>query len=276
MHEQNRGTGVPPVVFERGRDGHATLRIRRGAYLPHWTCEGGIYFVTYRLADSLPHTVLSMWRMEREALRRVAQERGRPLNSAEEKRLRDLFSETVEKHLDAGTGQCWMKQSDIADLVENALRHFDGVRYSLLAWCVMPNHVHVVVKPTNGHELDKILHSWKSFTSHQAVKLLKIFESFWQPEYYDHLIRDDDDLWHAIEYTVNNPLAAGLRDWRWVGLAEDLMRVNDSGTGVSPVSGVACDQHGHSGTGVSPVTGVVCDQHGRDGHATETAGEADA
>ncbi len=149
--------------------------------------------------------------------------------------MQELFSEKVEKYLDAGAGQCWMNQPAIADLVLNALRHFDGQRYVLLTWCIMPNHVHVVVKLAEGHELDKILHSWKSFTAHQAVKLLSISGPFWQPEYYDHLVRDDEDLLHAVEYTVNNAAAAGLRQWRWVGMTADLLRVIEGGTGVPHV-----------------------------------------
>ena len=92
-----------------------------------------------------------------------------------------------------------MKVPAIEDLVQDALKHFDGTRYSLLAWCVMPNHVHVVFQPACGHELDTILHSWKSFTAHKAVDMLKVRPPFWQPQYYDHLIRDNDDLWHDIE-----------------------------------------------------------------------------
>lgn len=245
MSEKERGTGVPPVAAEHGpdehgqdihgRDGHATIRIRQGAYLPHWTREGGIYSVTFRLADALPQAVIASWRQEREDLLRLARQQRRPLNGTEESRLRELFSEKVEKYLDAGSGRCWMNRPDIANLVENALRHFDRQRYVLLAWCVMPNHVHVVFKPAGGHELDKILHAWKSYTAHQAVKLLSIQPPFWQPEYYDHLIRDDEDLLHAIEYTLNNPAAAGLGRWRWVGMADDLGKVLEGSTGVSPV-----------------------------------------
>jgi len=248
--DKQGGTGVPPVAAEQGRDGQATeasvVRIRQGAYLPHWTREGGIYFVTFRLADSLPQSAVKAWKLEREELTRRARQQGRPLTSVEQKRLQELFSEKVEKHLDAGMGSCWMKRPEIAGLVQSALRHFDGQRYTLLAWCVMPNHVHVVFKPAGDHELDKILHSWKSFTAHQAVKLYQAPAPFWQPEYYDHLIRDEEDLLHAIEYTLYNPASAGLRNWRWMGVSLDLASILECGTGVPPVAA----------------------EHGRDGHAT--------
>jgi REP element-mobilizing transposase RayT len=93
----------------------------------------------------------------------------------------------------------------------------------------MPNHVHVVftVKSTGG-ELDSdlipILHSWKSFTAHKANKLLKRHGEFWQSEYYDHLIRSEDEFSHYVNYTIQNPVKAGLchawREWPWTGCSE--------------------------------------------------------
>jgi len=238
------GTGVPPV--SHGRDGHATalnphvpLNIRQGAYLPHWTQEGAAYAVNFRLIDSLPADVLKRWVAERDDIAKTARQMGRELSDAELDRLEELHSEKIEKWLDAGHGACWLKNERIAQIVADALAHFDGERYVLLAWSVMPNHVHAVFRPTAGHELPDILHSWKSFTSHRANKILKRTGEFWQAEYYDHLIRNENDFRKQVEYTLENPAKAGLADWKWVG-------------------------GGGSGTGVSPVS------HGRDGHARTT------
>src|SRR5262249_5650451 len=79
----------------------------------------------------------------------------------------------------------------------------------------MPNHVHVVVQPLPGFELEKIVHSWKSFTANRANKILNRQGSFWQVEYYDHMVRDEGDLDHAVNYAWSNPENAGLSDWRW-------------------------------------------------------------
>lgn len=81
----------------------------------------------------------------------------------------------------------------------------------------MPNHVHAVLQTLPGQELSKILHSWKSFTAKMARTLLGGKGEFWQKESYDHLVRDAQDLEHCIRYVLNNPAAAGLRDWPWVG-----------------------------------------------------------
>jgi type I restriction enzyme, R subunit len=238
LQAMKRGTGFQPVISDVQRqDAAATgaLRIRQGAYLPHWTREGSIYAVTFRLGDSLPQSVVDSWRQQREQLVERAHRANRPLTDEEERELDRLFSDKIEAYLDAGSGECWMHRPQIADLVENALQHFEGERYRLLAWCVMPNHVHVVVKPSPGHALEQITHSWKSFTALEANRLLARKGVFWQKESYDHLIRDEEDLGHALQYVLDNPRKAGLKDWRWVGSAADLQSIIDRGTGFQPV-----------------------------------------
>ena len=120
-----------------------------------------------------------------------------------------------------------MRDNRVAEIVANALHHFDRARYSLAAWCVMPNHVHVVIQPFAGlistagtpvslTDLPDILHSWKSFTAKEANKLLRRSGEFWQAEYYDHLIRKEAEFRHAVRYVLNNPIKAGLKNWKWV------------------------------------------------------------
>ena len=83
----------------------------------------------------------------------------------------------------------------------------------------MPNHVHVVFQPLGEWELARILHSWKSFTAHRVLREFGIRGTFWQREYYDHLIRDGEQFSRAVKYVVENPRRAGLEGWRWVGVA---------------------------------------------------------
>ena len=180
-----------------------SFKIRRGAYLPHLTLDGSTYSVTFRLADSLPQSTLKSWIAERNDIILTARQMGRPLSRDEELRLRFLFSEKVDKYLDAGYGACWMKRSHIEDIVESTLRHFDGSRYELVAWCVMPNHAHSVLRPAEGCGLESILHSWKSYSAKQANKDLGRRGDFWHAEYYDHLIRDAGDLAHCVQYVFS-------------------------------------------------------------------------
>jgi REP element-mobilizing transposase RayT len=194
------------------------FHIRHGAYLPHWTRNGGVYAVTFRLADSLPQSVLVSWKTERNNIIQNAKQQGRPLSDVEENRLYQLYSEKVESYLDAGHGMCELQHDELAKMTQDTLFHFDGKRYDLLAWCIMPNHVHVVVYPYKGFQLSRILHSWKSYSAKQANRLLGREGSFWQTEYYDHLIRDESDLRHAVQYLLENPGKAGLVDWPWYGV----------------------------------------------------------
>ena len=122
-----------------------------------------------------------------------AERQKRQLSEYEKKRLKYLFSRNIERYLDQLYGECWLKDPAIAQLTVDSLKYFDGTRYRLHAWCVMPNHVHVVFTAVStGSKLDSdlipILHSWESYTAHRANKILGRNGAFWQDEYYDRLI----------------------------------------------------------------------------------------
>jgi REP element-mobilizing transposase RayT len=207
---------------------------RHGAYLPHWTRDGGTYSVTFRLADSLPAPVLCAIIREREGTIKRAESLGRELTRYERERLDELHGERIERYLDAGHGACALRDPRVAQLVRDAMLRFDGERYHLIVWCVMPNHVHAVVAPMHGHTLPSILHSWKSFTATCANRVLGRSGTLWQAESYDHLVRDEDDLRHAVGYVLRNLAAAGLTGWPWVGMGP---RIEDRSedTGWKPV-----------------------------------------
>ncbi len=121
--------------------------------------------------------------------------------------------------LDLGVGKCHLRDPRIAKMVEDSLLYFDAERYRLLCWCVMPNHVHTMIEILPAHPLEEVLHSWKSFTSKEANRILKRKGNFWQREYHDRFIRDDDHYAWAFRYIKGNPVKAGLvataEDWRW-------------------------------------------------------------
>ena len=199
---------------------HLTAGFHSRDHLPHLKKEGGSYFVTFRLAGTLPASVLQQLKQERERILQHALASKRALTWQEQEELLRWHSNRVDAYLDAGHGECHLRQLAIARLVADALRFFDGKRYELRAWVVMPNHVHVVVWPRPPETLSRVLHSWKSFTSTQANKiLLREGGTFWQGESYDHLIRDDDDHARCVAHTINNPVSARLcarpEDWQW-------------------------------------------------------------
>lgn len=159
-------------------------------YLPHCDVSGLMQFITFRLADSLPG----------EVLHRLLQDEIDDMGRYKQ----------IEQFLDAGHGACWLKQPGVADIVEHALLHGDGVRYRLLAWCVMPNHVHVLIETDSTYPVSKIVQGWKSYTARLINQHLGRSGSVWMRDYFDRYIRDDHHLAAVIAYIHSNPVKAGL------------------------------------------------------------------
>ena len=126
---------------------------------------------------------------------------------------------TIERFLDRGYGECSLRDPRIAAVVEDALLHGDGERYRLLAWVVMPNHVHCVIEQVPGIPLGKVVGSWKIFTAKAANALLNRAAPFWARDYFDRYIRDAEHFHAVVSYIENNPVKAGLvadrMEWPW-------------------------------------------------------------
>lgn len=200
---------------------HLRTGYHNRGYLPHFKVEGGTYWVTFHLADSLPQEVLRKLEEERKDFEKKRQQESQKIDPNElAKQWKRLYSKSIQAYLDAGYGACWLKRDDIGGLVASAIRHFEGDRYDLYPWVVMPNHAHVMLTPRESWTLSSILHSWKSYTGTQANRILKrTGKPFWQPEAFDHLVRNDEEFYRIGEYTINNPIAAGLcsrpEDWKF-------------------------------------------------------------
>ena len=247
-----RGTGYQPVSAATSEK----IQKRNGAYLPHWTAENGVYCVTFRLGDALP--ACAQAKKGTFAL---------PIDLRVVKRPEDArtgLSEgspalTDDDALDRGLGSCALRDLRVAMLVQDQLLRFDRIRYLLVAWCVMPNHVHVILQPMDGHRLPEILHSIKSYVANAANRLLRRSGRFWQPEYYDHLIRDFDDLHAQISYVSSNPGRVGLAPWPFMGRSDQA------------ISQVLSGKHGHAE--VAPGEPASAD-HGLVARATQVAANA--
>ena len=174
---------------------HAGWRTR--GYLPHCDAAETVQHVIFRLADALPAKALAELTRAPNAVR----------------------LDVAETTLDRGVGSCALRDPRVAGLVQDALRHFDGRRYQLFGWCVMPTHVHVLITQSEGWPLASVVHAWKSFTAHRANDALGRSGRFWAPEYFDRLMRDDRQAEAARAYIEYNPVAAGLcarqEDWLW-------------------------------------------------------------
>jgi putative transposase len=178
-------------------------------YIPHFDRPGVIQSITFRLADAVPEKVIAQWKLE------LSWTNG--IHANDPRNIALLIR--LDKYEDAGHGACLLRQERIAAMVQNTILFHDGERYRLIAWCIMPNHVHTVIEVLEGWSLERILHSWKSYSVHKANKILRLSGRFWFPEYFDRFIRNPEHLERAIEYCENNPVRAGLvatkSQWKW-------------------------------------------------------------
>ncbi|RYD30674.1 MAG: transposase [Verrucomicrobiaceae bacterium] len=175
-------------------------------YLPHLDAPGEVQALTFRLADAMPAKVIAGWKQE------VEQEAD---FSKRERALRRM----IARYEDAGHGDCLLRKPACAEIVQAALGHFDGVRYHLLEWCIMPNHVHAISRCGEGYPLGTIVKSWKIFTAQGINQNLGRTGTVWSKDCFDRYIRDNDHLADARAYIRNNPVKAGLcgtsEEWRW-------------------------------------------------------------
>jgi REP element-mobilizing transposase RayT len=197
------------------------IRKKRGACLPHWTLEGAAYFVTFRTFDSMPKPLVQELKAETVIMERLQAKRlGRELTVRELSDVRWKIAGKAERYLDQGVGLCLPKIPQVSKLIVETLHHFDRQRYDLHTWCVMPNHVHVIVRPSAGFELPNIVLSWKTWSARQANKFLERDGRFWQREYYDRIIRTPYAFEGTKRYILDNPTKAGLANWEAVGAAD--------------------------------------------------------
>jgi REP element-mobilizing transposase RayT len=180
------------------------VRIASRGRLPHWLVDNAVYFITFRLRDSIPREIALDLLAERERMLRNCR------TSGERAKLDHAFSIRLDTYLDQHSGSCLLREHGA--LVAAAIKHFDRTRYELHAWCVMPNHVHVMLHVQRGDDVPKIVHSWKSFTAHQIG-----LGVIWQREYFDRVLRSPQEFSDTQAYIRANPEKAGLGDWPWVG-----------------------------------------------------------
>lgn len=178
-------------------------------YLPHLDDMAKVQSITFRLADSLPRNKLEVLELELAVVPRERQ-------SVERRRR-------IEQWLDSGAGCCALRHPAVARVVQETLLRFDGGLYRLIAWCIMPNHVHVLIAPLA--ELGRIVKSWKSYSGRWAMGrnaelgLGVPGKAFWMREYWDRYIRDQKHFDAVVEYIHQNPVKAGLcatpDAWPW-------------------------------------------------------------
>jgi len=208
--------GSPESVVQGAIAPHfGEVRIRDRGRLPHWEKEEGLYFITFHLADSLPKAVIQGMADRRKILE-SAKRTGTHLLPSQKVFIARYNTRKIEEHFDRGSGECLLKDSRIAGAVATALRFWHGKKYRLVAWCMMPNHVHVICRMLPGHDLADVVKSWKVYSAREANRILGRSGALWEREYYDRLIRGVGEFDRAVQYVLNNPQNAGLRNWPWI------------------------------------------------------------
>jgi REP element-mobilizing transposase RayT len=184
-------------------------------YLPHCDKPGLTQFVTFRLWDSLPASRRGEW----ECLLAVTERSDAPRSGARSIASRDDEAvakarreqrQKLEEYLDRNHGECFLRDPRVAVLMENAMRFHHGQRFDLLAWVVMPNHVHALFQVGDSTPLSAIMQNWKSISAVAANKLLNRSGDFWQEDYWDTFMRNEEQTCKAIRYIENNPVKAKL------------------------------------------------------------------
>ena len=206
--------------------------------LPHIQPSGATFFVTFRLAGSLPKEVVLRLKEEQSKnerrLFKVKDETERKKKIDDQRKL--YFGKFDEILDNATSGPCWLNEERIVKVVADAIHLHDKKEYDLLAYCIMPNHVHLVftvrhdfitsvraearaTSTTSRYSMTDILRLIKGATARDANKILNRTGAFLQHESYDRVVRDEKELNRIIGYTINNPVKARLvknaEDWKW-------------------------------------------------------------
>ena len=208
--------------------------------LPHWTQDSRIYFVTFRLADSIAQEKLLQWKEELDAWQKNHPDPESDKAGTERARL---YRRKQQDWLDQGYGSCMLCEPRIAEIVEQTLRHFDDKRYHLGDYVIMPNHVHLIVAPCKGHSLPDIMQSWKGFSAREINKSLGKKGTVWMDESFDHIVRSEYYYDKFSTYIRENPANARLPDnhYRLGKGVLQLASPADGQTGKSaPPAGKAC------------------------------------
>lgn len=213
MAESHPGTADRRI----GENEHHLGWYARG-YLPDADFPATLQSITYRLADSLPRHVLDTLEQE---------PGGHPAADEDTERRR-----RIEALLDAGMGSCILRHEWAAMIVINNWRHFHGERYDLIAWVVMPNHVHLLIRTYEGHSLLRLVQSWKRYTGRRILDRMGVGKTavsakggpsrprrLWYRDHWDRYVRDEKHSWNVVNYIHENPVRAGLVrsacDWRF-------------------------------------------------------------
>ena len=175
--------------------------------LPHWEVGQATYWITFRLADSIPQSKIAVWREEYEEW---AKRHPQPWDDVVWAEYDERFGDRLDKWLDAGMGSCALARQDMREVVRESLLYCDGSRFELCGAVIMPTHVHCLMRPFDGYKLSALMRAIKSVSARKANQILGKSGAFWQDESYDHIVRSTEQYAHFLRYIRDNPTKANL------------------------------------------------------------------
>jgi REP element-mobilizing transposase RayT len=173
--------------------------------LPHIVPANTVFFITYRIAGSLPLSIINKYQIDKKT-----------------KEIPPKYFEIIEDYLD--TQKAILTKKEIAKIIEESLWYYND---KLIAFCIMPNHVHLLINTNNFpyKNLFSIMKLIKGISSNKINKRIGKKGQFWQHESYDRMVRDRNELGNIIDYILNNPVKAKLvnnwKEWNYTYIDEN-------------------------------------------------------
>ena len=182
------------------------IDISESGNLPHWHQAGKVQFITFRLVDSLPAQVIGELRATIEEFNKI---HPKPWSTEVKRLYWNTVGPVEESLLDKGHGSCLLKDKIVRDPLSDAILHYDGGEWNVMAYVIMPNHVHLLVQLIGEKPLDKLMKSVKMYAANRINKTIGRRGSLWQKESFDRLVRNHEELKHYIIYIVNTHSKVG-------------------------------------------------------------------
>ena len=148
----------------------------------------------------------------------------KPWNEEIETEFHRVFSLEMDLIMDRGHGSCVLRKPDIRAILEESFRNFDGIRYEMHSWVIMPNHVHILLSMKEGMKLEKVVATWKNYTATRINRVLGLQGQFWQKDYFDRMIRDWEHFSRVARYIRKNPVKAKIRQGEYLLYEDEIVK----------------------------------------------------
>ena len=205
---EQTGMSVPRSVFLPTLSSGIPIQ-KSFRHLPHWTCDAVLYWITFRLADSLPQDKLKAWQEEKDIW---LKHNPKPWSDKQFLEYMNRFGDRLEKWLDTGYGSRALARQDIRTIVQECMLRFNGERLLLHAAVIMPNHVHLLMETLGQNKLPQIMKGMKGVSARKTNQYMGSSGKFWSDESFDHIVRNEFQYKRLIQYVAENPTKAGLKN----------------------------------------------------------------